>query len=136
MTSMPASRSARAITFAPRSCPSSPGFAINTRIGLSAIPFSSRGEFINPQESGGRLRTAEDPVVAAAGGAAAVAVAGGEVDRAVGAVLDFAQAAVLVVEEGFGREDVARASRIQAHAHEPLAAQAGEEEVIPERQEL
>src|SRR6267142_4776750 len=29
---MPASRSARAITFAPRSCPSSPGFAISTRI--------------------------------------------------------------------------------------------------------
>src|ERR1700682_2644115 len=33
MTSMPASRSARAITLAPRSCPSSPGFATNTRIG-------------------------------------------------------------------------------------------------------
>ena len=32
MTSMPASRSARAITLAPRSCPSSPGFAITTRI--------------------------------------------------------------------------------------------------------
>src|SRR5882757_9340815 len=32
MTSMPASRSARAITFAPRSWPSSPGLAINTRI--------------------------------------------------------------------------------------------------------
>src|SRR5213593_2174282 len=32
MTSMPASRNARATTFAPRSCPSSPGFAITTRI--------------------------------------------------------------------------------------------------------
>ena len=32
MTSMPASRSARAITFAPRSCPSRPGFAMTTRI--------------------------------------------------------------------------------------------------------
>src|SRR5580704_11183337 len=32
MTSMPASRSARAIILAPRSCPSSPGLAINTRI--------------------------------------------------------------------------------------------------------
>ena len=32
MTSMPASRSARAMTFAPRSCPSRPGFAITTRI--------------------------------------------------------------------------------------------------------
>src|ERR1700721_450914 len=34
---MPASRSARAITLAPRSCPSSPGFATSTRILLSAI---------------------------------------------------------------------------------------------------
>src|SRR5688572_23271346 len=32
---MPASRSARAITFAPRSCPSSPGFATRTRIRFS-----------------------------------------------------------------------------------------------------
>src|SRR5438270_11522459 len=32
MTSMPASRSARAITLAPRSWPSRPGFATNTRI--------------------------------------------------------------------------------------------------------
>src|SRR5688572_25858402 len=32
MTSMPALRSARAMTFAPRSCPSRPGFAITTRI--------------------------------------------------------------------------------------------------------
>src|SRR5215211_6447281 len=32
MTSMPASRSARAMIFAPRSCPSSPGFATTTRI--------------------------------------------------------------------------------------------------------
>src|SRR2546428_11495077 len=34
MTSMPASRRARATTFAPRSCPSKPGFAIRTRIFL------------------------------------------------------------------------------------------------------
>src|SRR5260370_4078357 len=34
MTSIPASRNARAITLAPRSCPSSPGLATNTRIGL------------------------------------------------------------------------------------------------------
>src|SRR5437867_3680267 len=33
MTSMPASRRARAITFAPRSWPSSPGLATSTRIG-------------------------------------------------------------------------------------------------------
>src|SRR2546426_4721587 len=32
ITSMPASRRARATTFAPRSCPSRPGFAISTRI--------------------------------------------------------------------------------------------------------
>src|ERR1700728_3612681 len=34
---MPASRKARAITFAPRSCPSRPGFATSTRIFVSAI---------------------------------------------------------------------------------------------------
>src|SRR5207237_2226858 len=32
MTSMPASRRARAMIFAPRSCPSRPGFATTTRI--------------------------------------------------------------------------------------------------------
>src|SRR5689334_8711284 len=32
MTSIPASRRARAMIFAPRSCPSRPGFAITTRI--------------------------------------------------------------------------------------------------------
>src|SRR5256885_10779192 len=37
MTSMPASRSARAITFAPRSWPSRPGFATNTRIFCSGV---------------------------------------------------------------------------------------------------
>src|SRR5262252_7225847 len=36
---MPASRNARAITFAPRSWPSSPGFAISTRIFFSGIGF-------------------------------------------------------------------------------------------------
>src|ERR1700683_1708356 len=34
---MPASRKARAITLAPRSCPSRPGFATSTRIFVSAI---------------------------------------------------------------------------------------------------
>src|SRR5512133_3983040 len=38
---MPASRSARAMIFAPRSCPSRPGFAITTRIFL-ATPRSLR----------------------------------------------------------------------------------------------
>src|SRR6266852_4424906 len=37
MTSMPASRNARAMTLAPRSCPSRPGFATSTRIFRSAI---------------------------------------------------------------------------------------------------
>src|SRR5215210_7995966 len=37
MTSMPASRRARAMIFAPRSWPSSPGFAITTRIFLGKV---------------------------------------------------------------------------------------------------
>src|SRR5262249_24491409 len=37
MTSMPASRNARAITLAPRSWPSRPGLAISTRIFFSGI---------------------------------------------------------------------------------------------------
>src|SRR5882757_3972913 len=36
---MPASRKARAMTLAPRSCPSRPGFATSTRIFRSAIDF-------------------------------------------------------------------------------------------------
>src|SRR4051794_10310796 len=56
MTSMPASRSARAMIFAPRSCPSRPGLATTTRIfrppcslcaGLSAVP-SIAGQLIRP----------------------------------------------------------------------------------------
>src|SRR3954465_1427887 len=41
MTSMPASRSARAITLAPRSWPSRPGFATRTRIFCSAAVIGS-----------------------------------------------------------------------------------------------
>src|ERR1043165_2754789 len=41
MTSMPASRSALAITLAPRSWPSSPGFATTTRIGPAATPITA-----------------------------------------------------------------------------------------------
>src|ERR671939_114295 len=41
MTSMPASRSARAMIFAPRSCPSRPGFATTTRIFLVLVPAST-----------------------------------------------------------------------------------------------
>src|SRR5215213_1335669 len=43
MTSIPASRSARAMIFAPRSCPSRPGFATTTRILRSAMEADSRG---------------------------------------------------------------------------------------------
>src|ERR1700685_241276 len=42
MTSIPASRRARAITFAPRSCPSRPGFATSTRIFCSVGIFFAR----------------------------------------------------------------------------------------------
>src|ERR1700761_5585009 len=37
MTSMPASRNARAITLAPRSCPSRPGLATSTRMGAGIV---------------------------------------------------------------------------------------------------
>src|SRR5689334_20291021 len=40
MTSMPASRKARAITLAPRSCPSRPGLATRTRILRSIREFA------------------------------------------------------------------------------------------------
>src|SRR5467141_776153 len=51
MTSMPASRSARATTFAPRSWPSSPGFAIRTRI-FFAIGITSVEERLLPYPEG------------------------------------------------------------------------------------
>src|SRR6478735_1786907 len=53
MTSMPASRSARAMIFAPRSCPSKPGLATTTRIFLFvAVGMSGRrGLFVR---NGGR----------------------------------------------------------------------------------
>src|SRR5579859_3517119 len=41
MTSIPASRRARATTFAPRSWPSSPGLAMSTRIGAAVEGFSA-----------------------------------------------------------------------------------------------
>src|SRR4051812_4802934 len=48
MTSMPASRSARAMIFAPRSCPSRPGLATTTRIfrspaGMAGAIVANRG---------------------------------------------------------------------------------------------
>src|SRR5512136_2526536 len=47
MTSMPASRNARAMTLTPRSCPSKPGFAMSTRI-FFAIPITSVKEGLLP----------------------------------------------------------------------------------------
>src|SRR6202012_4006559 len=57
MTSMPASRSARAMILAPRSCPSSPGLATTTRI-LRAVAASIRARnFIrSPRTSAVRVR--------------------------------------------------------------------------------
>src|SRR6185295_8897058 len=54
MTSMPASRRARAMTFAPRSCPSSPGLAITTlilRISFSGFGICRIPNPPNPRES-------------------------------------------------------------------------------------
>src|SRR6266446_4442678 len=48
MTSMPASRRARAMTFAPRSCPSSPGLAITT---LSLRTFNLQSAICNLQSA-------------------------------------------------------------------------------------
>src|SRR6266508_6935662 len=47
MTSIPASRSARAMILAPRSCPSSPGFAITT-----LIFFATMGQYMNREADG------------------------------------------------------------------------------------
>src|SRR5256885_2940924 len=51
MTSIPASRNARATTFAPRSWPSNPGFAIRTRI-FFAIGITSVEERLLPNAEG------------------------------------------------------------------------------------
>src|SRR5919109_992029 len=67
MTSMPASRSARAMIFAPRSCPSSPGLATTTRILRSAMSRDSRA-LLDPQRHRhvGLVDRAHDPVRAPA----------------------------------------------------------------------
>src|ERR671914_484727 len=81
MTSMPASRSARAMIFAPRSCPSSPGLATTTRIFRSAI--ERRILWISAHaERHAHVRLvdrADDPVGAAA--AHGLAVAAGALER-------------------------------------------------------
>src|ERR1035438_5224906 len=53
---MPASRRARAMIFAPRSCPSSPGLAIKTRIFLAGINLHCRAMYllnVNAERSDG-----------------------------------------------------------------------------------
>src|SRR4051812_32455736 len=61
MTSMPASRSARAMIFAPRSCPSRPGLATTTRIrrpedGMPAA-YPLRVDAAAPQSRARRVQT-------------------------------------------------------------------------------
>src|SRR6266550_7626632 len=55
MTSNPASRSARATTFAPRSCPSRPGLATMIR-SFSAGTSANISERVRPHPGRGRLR--------------------------------------------------------------------------------
>src|SRR6187397_730134 len=63
MTSMPASRSARAMIFAPRSCPSKPGFATTTRIFRSAMRADSLGLLdLDLHAHVGRMDAADDRV--------------------------------------------------------------------------
>src|SRR5262249_7688913 len=73
MTSMPASRRARAITLAPRSCPSSPGLATRTRI-FSATIVGIRtqlelgripGAGSRPSDGSGRLYVQAPPQIPA-----------------------------------------------------------------------
>src|SRR5580698_6013272 len=46
MTSMPASRRPRAMTLAPRSCPSKPGLATSTRMGVAVVELLTTWEYI------------------------------------------------------------------------------------------
>src|SRR5881394_2886926 len=52
MTSTPASRSTRATTLAPRSCPSRPGLAMTTRMAPMIPPNGMRGEPACPTTHG------------------------------------------------------------------------------------
>src|SRR5690348_11561147 len=76
-TSMPASRSARATTFAPRSCPSSPGLPTSTRAGgvsgagpiagSSPVPLAARSAILvlaapRPSRRRGLLQLDQDAV--------------------------------------------------------------------------
>src|ERR1700710_930579 len=95
MTSMPASRSARAMIFAPRSCPSRPGLATTTRI-LRLLEASIRPRILalaldpDLHPHVGRVDVAVDDVRARLGEplaeGAAAHVARAEVDRALARV--------------------------------------------------
>src|SRR5262249_17298507 len=61
MTSMPASRRARAITLAPRSWPSSPGLATSTRI-LRSVDIWVRFYQTSPQRHGGTEASTEETI--------------------------------------------------------------------------
>src|SRR2546421_643796 len=60
MTSMPASRRARAMTFAPRSCPSSPGLAITT-LSLRILGPGIWGSGFGVRDSGFGIRDLANP---------------------------------------------------------------------------
>src|SRR5438105_1015581 len=72
MTSNPASRSARAMIFAPRSCPSRPGLATTTRYGRCTARNTRRVPATQPKPGGRRAAAAA--VTAAAGVAVAIAL--------------------------------------------------------------
>src|SRR5579875_283879 len=74
---MPASRRARAITFAPRSWPSRPGFAISTRIGFSGIRPNSFASSMGARGTSDALLTANKITRLAANQAAERAVSDG-----------------------------------------------------------
>src|SRR5450759_1902008 len=63
MTSMPASRRARAMTLAPRSCPSSPGLAMTTRIRrmVTSEACAFRRAVLPTNRCGGVLAASREP---------------------------------------------------------------------------
>src|SRR5215211_1091368 len=58
MTSMPASRNARAMILAPRSCPSRPGLATTTRILRDEVAASIEAASLGRRASGERMHEA------------------------------------------------------------------------------
>src|ERR1700674_330913 len=141
MTSIPESRNARAMTFAPRSWPSRPGFAIKTRMGRSGMRASLS---IRP-EKGARARNlyfsrgtlflfrdSQDPVVLFPHPPSAVPIAGRDVEGAVGAAHHLSQTSVLSGKEVLDERDAPWVLRCEADPDEPLAPQRREKEVAGE----